>query len=68
MVLPDGTGPKLVEELLKLRPGIGVLYTSGYIGEKSAWRVIKESGHPYLQKPYSLYDLLKAVKDALKKE
>jgi len=68
MVLPDGTGPKLVEELLKLRPGIGVLYTSGYIGEKSAWSVIKESGYPYLQKPYSLSDLLIAVKDALKKE
>ena len=68
MVLPDGTGPKLVEELLKLRPGIGVLFTSGYVGEKSAWSAIKKAGFPYLQKPYSLPNLLKAVKNALKKK
>ncbi len=68
VVLPDGTGPKLVEELLKLRPGIGVLFTSGYVGEKSAWSAIKKAGFPYLQKPYSLPDLLKAVKNALKKK
>jgi len=68
VVLPDGTGPKLVDELLKLRPGIGVLFTSGYVGEKSGWSAIKEAGFPYLQKPYSSADLLKAVKNALKKE
>ena len=67
VVLPDGTGPKLVEKLLETRPGAGVLFTSGYVDEKSAWRAIKEAGYPYLQKPYSLSDLLIAVKDALKR-
>ena len=68
VVLPDGKGPKLVEEFLEIRPGAGVLFTSGYVDEKSSWSAIKESGYPYLQKPYSLTDLFTAIKDGLKKK
>jgi len=65
IVLPDGRGPELVDKLLELKPGIKVLYTSGYSDERSDWLAIKNVGYPYLQKPYLLNDLLKVVKDTL---
>ena len=65
VVLPDGNGPRLAERFLKLKPGISVLFTSGYSDEKSGWSTIQEKGYPYLQKPYSLTDLLKVVSDTL---
>jgi len=54
-----------VDKLLELKPGIKVLYTSGYSDERSDWLAIKNVGYPYLQKPYLLNDLLKVVKDTL---
>jgi two-component system, cell cycle sensor histidine kinase and response regulator CckA len=67
VVLPDIRGPKLVEQLLKQKPGIRVLFTSGYSDEKADWQIIQQLGYPYLQKPFTSYDMLKAVKEALEK-
>ncbi|MFH1007615.1 MAG: PAS domain S-box protein [Candidatus Latescibacterota bacterium] len=67
VVLPDGRGHKLVARLLGEKPGIPVLFTSGYSDERSEWEAIREAGHPYLQKPYAIFDLLNAVRDAIQK-
>ena len=67
VVLPDVRGPKLAERLLKLKPGANILFASGYSDRKSDWHSIRQGGYPYLQKPYTLPDLLKAVREALKK-
>ncbi len=67
VVLPDIRGPKLVEQLLKQNPGIHVLFTSGYSDEKSDWQIIQQFGYPYLQKPFTSYDMLKTVKEALER-
>ncbi|MCD6170738.1 MAG: GAF domain-containing protein [Candidatus Latescibacteria bacterium] len=67
VILPDGRGPELAERLLKRKPGMSVLFTSGYSDEKSDWSAIREGGYPYLQKPYSLSTMLRAVRDALKR-
>jgi len=67
VVLPDIRGPKLVEQLLKQKPKIRVLFTSGYSDEKSDWQTIQQLGYPYLQKPFTSYDMLKTVKEALEK-
>ncbi len=66
IVLPNGRGPELLEEILKLKPKISVLFTSGYSDEKSDWSAIRKGDYSYLQKPYSLSDLLRVVRDALK--
>ena len=68
VVLPDDRGPRLANQLLKIRPGISILFASGYSDEKSDWRTIREGGYLYIQKPYSLTDLLKGVKESLKKK
>ena len=67
VILPDLRGPKLVEQLLKQKPKIRVLFTSGYSDEKSDRQIIHQFGYPYLNKPFTSYDMLKAVKEALQK-
>ena len=67
MVLPDGRGPELVERLLERKPGLRIVLSSGYSDARSDWRAIQERGYPYIQKPYALSDLLRAVSEVLKK-
>lgn len=65
VVLPGRSGLQLVDDLLLRNPGLPMLLSSGYTDRKSQWAVIKERGFRYLQKPYTLSELLRAVKDAL---
>jgi CheY-like chemotaxis protein len=64
MVLTDATGALLVEELLK-RWKFGVVIASGYTDEKAKWSLIKEKKYRFLPKPYSMHELLSAVKEEL---
>ncbi len=68
VVLPDTNGVALVERIIGERPAQKVLLTSGYVDDKSHWEVISERGYRFLQKPYSLADLLGAVDSAIKDE
>jgi signal transduction histidine kinase len=68
VVLPDIRGPKLVKQLLKQRPEIPVLFTSGYSEEKSDRQIINEVGYSYIKKPFTSYDMLKAVKRVMEKK
>lgn len=65
VVLPGESGLNLVAEIFSRRPQIHVLLTSGYSDEKSQWEKIQEKGFPFLNKPYGISDLLKAIKVAL---
>ena len=65
VVLPDRSGIKLVDELLSRRPGLPILLSSGYTDQKSQWPVIQEKGFRFLQKPYSLVNLLGTVDELL---
>jgi len=66
VVLPDGSGLELVEELLSRKPNLPVLLSSGYPDMKSQWPLIKKKGFPFLEKPYSLSTLLRVIKEAIK--
>jgi PAS domain S-box-containing protein len=63
VVLPDKSGVKLIEDLLERRPDLRVLVSSGYTDQKSQWPVIQELGFRFLQKPYSIVELLNVVDD-----
>ncbi len=65
IVLPDGSGIVLEEIFRASRPGLPVLMSSGYADEKMQWTLIQKKNLPFLQKPYSLEALLKAVQLAL---
>ena len=66
VVLPDWSGPELVDRILTMKPDLKVLFTSGYADHKSQWPVIQGEGFPFLQKPYAPLDLLQALRNALK--
>lgn len=63
MVLPDKSGLQLVDQLLSVRPELLVLLSSGYSDDKSQWPIIREKGFRFLQKPYSIPELLKVVRE-----
>jgi len=65
VVLPDGSSLELVEEFLSRKPDLPVLLSSGYADRKSQWSLIEEKGFPFLQKPYSLSDLLQTIKKTI---
>lgn len=65
IVLADKTGIELVDELRAIKPDLKILLTSGYADKKSRWTDVNEKGFPFLQKPYSLADLLRSVREVL---
>lgn len=67
IVLPDQNGIKLSEDLQRQFPEVKILLTSGYADQQSSWTEVVEKGIPFLQKPYSITELLKIVKEVLEK-
>ena len=65
VVLQNKTGVEIVTEFLEKKPNLRVLMCSGYTGEKSQWSVIQEKGFRFLQKPYTMIQLLQSVKEVL---
>ncbi|RKY90440.1 hypothetical protein DRQ15_07455 [candidate division KSB1 bacterium] len=65
VVLPDEKGTKLVEQLIAENSCLQVLFISGYTDEKSNWQKIRGRGYSFLEKPYSVVELLRAVKQVL---
>lgn len=65
VVLPDVSGPALVEKLLEIHPGLPVLFTSGYLAEEGAAPSIQDRGFELLVKPYTLESLLSALRRTL---
>lgn len=61
VMLPDGNGVDLVEELRRTRPSIAILLVSGYPDDYSRWETIHERGWPFIQKPYPSSELLAQV-------
>ncbi len=65
VVLPDGNGPGLVDELKEKNPDLKVLLSSGYTDKKARWEHIRERGYYFLAKPYTLDDLLAAMHEVI---
>lgn len=65
VVLPDRTGLRLAEELKHRDPSLRILLSSGYADHRAQWPLIQSRGLPFLQKPYSLKDLLQIVREIL---
>jgi signal transduction histidine kinase/ActR/RegA family two-component response regulator/PAS domain-containing protein len=59
LVMPNMSGRELTEQIRKIAPRARILWCSGYI------RSTQAEEDPYLQKPFTSQDLLRAVKSAL---
>ena len=66
MVLPDGmTGPELAHTLQESKPGLKVIYTSGYDTQKLAKDLAVNDGSNFIQKPFHARKLAETVYDCL---
>ena len=66
VILTDRTGLDLAQELLLQNKELVFLFASGYTGHKSHGEMIDKMGFRFLQKPYSIKDLLSAISSILK--
>ncbi|MCI0469814.1 MAG: response regulator, partial [Nitrospirae bacterium] len=64
VVLPDINGVQFVDQLLVRNPDLLVILCSGYANVESQWPIINERHFRFIKKPYSVYDLMRAVKEA----
>ena len=65
VVLPDGSGFDLVDEISKKAPNTALILSSGYIDERARCSEAYSKGIPFLQKPYSVSELLSEVRKAI---
>ncbi len=61
VVLPDGSGLEFTDFVLSRRPDAPVLIYSGYAEDKSQMAIIRKRNLPFLQKPFTRLELLRAV-------
>jgi two-component system cell cycle sensor histidine kinase/response regulator CckA len=64
-VLPDGNGVELIGRVLETRPTMRTLLSSGHTDKEALLRLAVDRDISFLQKPYSLPDLLRVVDDVL---
>jgi len=65
VVMPEMSGPELADKLLRARPGIKVIFTSGYTDDAIARQGILDSTVAFLQKPYRPKDLARKIREVL---
>jgi PAS domain S-box-containing protein len=66
VVMPEMGGPELAAHLASSRPGLAILYMSGYTDHALLHRGVIEQGTAFLQKPFLPEALLKKVDELLR--
>jgi len=65
MVLPKLSGPLVAERVMQLRPGVRVIYTSGYPGKASIPNRLRQFGTTFFEKPFTPDTLVRKVRAVL---
>ena len=63
--LPGANGPELVEEALLQRPGLPVLFTTGYAANAVSHRGILDRKITSLTKPFTIEDMARTVRETI---
>lgn len=66
IVMPDMTGRELADKARELRPGLKVLFTTGYTRNAVVHNGILDAGVAFLPKPFTIEQLALKVSDVLK--
>lgn len=62
VIMPDMSGPELALELQRLRPGVPILFITGYPDQVA---IMLERNQPVLQKPFTSVTLIQKVREML---
>lgn len=62
VILPGKNGRELYQHLAGRRPGLKVLYMSGYTGDVIAHHHVLDEGADFLQKPFTMDELLQRIR------
>ena len=65
VIMPGMSGRKLADAMVAERPGIGVLYMSGYTDGEIATHGVLDKGTAILRKPFTRDELMRRVEDAM---
>jgi two-component system, cell cycle sensor histidine kinase and response regulator CckA len=65
LAMPAMRGRELARTLAGSRPGLRVLFVSGFAGDEVERMGLLEAGRPFLSKPYSPEMLVERVRDLL---
>jgi CheY-like chemotaxis protein len=68
MVMPGMNGRELAARIQAIRPGLKVLFMSGYTADTIAHDGILDKGVQFIQKPFTLLDLACKVRKTLEQE
>jgi two-component system, cell cycle sensor histidine kinase and response regulator CckA len=66
VVMPNMSGGELAEQIRHLRPGINLLFVSGYAGRTVLDHKVFDVENNFLQKPYTLKELAAKIRDVLR--
>jgi two-component system, cell cycle sensor histidine kinase and response regulator CckA len=67
VVMPGASGPELTMRLIAQRPGLKVIYMSGYTEDAIVQHGVLNSGIAFLNKPFSADALARKVREVLDK-
>ncbi|MFN8573927.1 MAG: PAS domain S-box protein [Gemmatimonadaceae bacterium] len=65
VVMPGGSGPELVQQLSNERPGLRVIYMSGYTEDAITHRGVLDPGIAFLHKPFTWETLGRKIREVL---
>jgi two-component system cell cycle sensor histidine kinase/response regulator CckA len=65
VIMPGCSGPELFQRLRVKRPGLRVVYMSGYSEQADVHMMGSDGSHPFVQKPFTSGDLITKVRETL---
>ncbi len=65
VVMPGKNGREMLAEIRTMKPGIKVIFISGYPAHTMSEKGVFDQGEEFITKPFQKYDLLKKVREVL---
>jgi len=65
VIMPEMSGPRLADQIVRIHPSMKVLYISGYPDDALGHHGVPAAGTMLLEKPFTPAELVKKVREAL---